>query len=132
MWTVLRAIWRPLATPVALLLAVALVWQSAQLVSVRAHVAATEKAHDATLTALGRCNERAAALEAGIAAQNAAVGGLQRESEARVAESARAASAARSVAESWRLQAAAVMAAQPKPGESACSAAERLIRETAR
>lgn len=87
-----------------------------------------EKAVERTERDLRTCRGNTDALKASIAAQNAAVDALKREGEARVAESRKAASQARAVAESYRKSAAAILAAKPK-GE-ACEAAAALIAET--
>lgn len=86
-----------------------------------------ERAVERTARDLRTCRGNTDALKASIAAQNEAVAALKREGEARVAESRKAASQARAVAESYRRSAAVILAAKPKG--NACEAAGRLIEE---
>ena len=75
---------------------------------------------------LGACRTNTDTLKATLARQNAAVDALKAEGEARVAQSAKAAQAARAVAESYRRQARNVLAAEPRTGDL-CASAEDLI-----
>lgn len=89
-----------------------------------------EAARVAAVADLRTCQANRAALTTAIDRQNAAVDALKREGEAKVAESRKAVSAARSVAESHRREAARILAAKPKG--DACSAADALVLEVVR
>lgn len=77
-----------------------------------------------------RCQADLASLRSATTAQNAAVAALGHESEARIAKSAKAASAARAVAESYRVQAQAILDARAESPD-ACVAADLLILKEA-
>lgn len=77
-------------------------------------------------TSLGTCRTNTDTLKATLARQNAAVDALKADGEARVAQSDKAAQAARAVAESYRRQARNVLAAEPRTGDL-CASAEDLI-----
>jgi predicted metal-dependent HD superfamily phosphohydrolase len=77
---------------------------------------------------LSVCKSNVSALDSALTRQNAAVDALERESEARVAASAKAASQARSVAESLRQEASRILAVKPV-GTDRCAAASKLITE---
>lgn len=78
-----------------------------------------------------KCQSDISSLKTAQTAQKAAVDALRRESEARLAQSAKATQAARAVAQSYRLQAAQIL--QAKPVGDVCTAADRLIeQETSR
>jgi hypothetical protein len=74
---------------------------------------------------LGTCRTNTATLEASLGRQNAAVEALAKASATRVAQSAKAASDARAVAESYRRSAAGVLAA--KAGPDRCASADEVI-----
>jgi predicted nucleic acid-binding Zn-ribbon protein len=74
---------------------------------------------------LQTCQRSRSTLEASIAAQNQAVGRLREESEARVAESAKAVRSARVVAESHRREIERLRGV--RLGPDACAEADRLI-----
>lgn len=76
---------------------------------------------------LGTCQSNEGALNAALVRQNAAVEAFRQDAAARVAESQKQASAARSVAASYRRQAQAILNAKPKG--TACEAADALINE---
>lgn len=76
------------------------------------------------------CRANTQALTGALAAQNAAVARLRTDSEVRVARSAKAAQAARAVAESQRVHIAAILAARPA-GADLCRAAAALIDQEA-
>lgn len=89
------------------------------------------KERDAARADLGTCKANVATLDGALSRQNAAVDALRQESAARVAQSEKAVSAARSVAASYRKSAAAILAARPR-GASACQSADALIAEAVR
>lgn len=77
-----------------------------------------------------QCRANAQALTEAIGAQNAAVARLRTDSEARLARSAKAAQAARAVAQSQRVRVEAILAARPA-GADLCRAAAALIEQEA-
>lgn len=84
----------------------------------------------AASTALDVCHADTQALDWSLQRQNAAVEALQREGDARTAESARAVSGARAVAASERRHAQDLLDAQ-RGAEDACAAADALILKEA-
>lgn len=81
-------------------------------------------------TNLKTCQDNTSSLKAAVERQNSAVEALQREGEARTAESRRAVSAARAVAESYRQNADRILATQPTDPDR-CKAADVLIMQEA-
>jgi small-conductance mechanosensitive channel len=79
---------------------------------------------------LATCQGNVINLDAARKAQNSAVESLQRQAEARVAESRKAAQQARAVAQSYREEAARILAARPGSVDR-CDAARKLIEEYA-
>lgn len=78
---------------------------------------------------LTTCQGNVSTLEAAQARQNAAVEALRADSDARLAQSAKAASDARAVAESYRQASRDVLGATA--GADKCEAADRLIMQEA-
>lgn len=122
----------PIATAAALGLAVLLGVTRVELAGSRHHAEGLEASISAPVTGwaarLATCQANGVTLKTALDSQNAAVGRLKAESDARLAQSAKAVSAARSVAESFRQQAAATLAAKPTSPD-ACKAAAALIAE---
>lgn len=119
----------PVASGVAILL---LVFGLVQCAEKRHETARADKAEATRKLAeagLKACQTNRQALEASLATQSAAVDALKRASEARVAQSAKAVSAARAVAEGAHRHAAALMAEKPKG--DLCEAADALILKEA-
>lgn len=79
---------------------------------------------------LTQCRANTATLQAAMRQQNEAVEALWRDSQARVAVSAKAALGARAVAESYRLNAREILGARPA-GADLCAAADALILQEA-
>ena len=98
----------------ALVFAGGLAWQSLQLMNVRSDLKEAKAALVAARADLRTCQSNRVALVASIDAQNRAVEAIRREGEARVAESRKAVSAARAVAESARREADRVLAMQSR------------------
>lgn len=118
----------PIASGVAVILALALGWQTVALIGARSKATKAEAVAQRALTDFTTCKANYASLEAAHKAQGEAVAALKADSARMVAQSAKEARAARSVAESYRRQAAAVMASRPKPGADLCEQAELLLR----
>ncbi|ODT86701.1 hypothetical protein [Phenylobacterium sp. SCN 70-31] len=91
----------------------------------KGEVASAAKARDAARDETKACQRNRAGLEASIAAHNRAVDGLKREADARVAESRKAAQAARAVAESHRRNVDRILSERIGPDK--CAEAARLI-----
>lgn len=125
---ILAAIWRAVAGPVAILLAAGLVWQSAQLAVARHDLKRVDAERLRAVADLNTCHASKAALETGVAAQNRAVDALRAESEARVAQSREALSAARKSTVAAQQRVGAILSA--KADGDLCVAAEALIRGT--
>lgn len=85
------------------------------------------KAVAAVQADLNTCHLNTATLEASLSRQSAAVDALKAESDARVAQSQKAASSARAVAESFRQTAGDILGR--KAGVDKCAAAAELIGE---
>lgn len=85
------------------------------------------KAVAAVQADLNTCHLNTASLEATLSRQSAAVDALKAESDARVAQSLKAASGARAVAESFRQTAGDILGR--KAGVDKCAAAAELIGE---
>jgi uncharacterized protein HemX len=115
----------PIAALVALILAVGLGVQTVKLHNARGDLAAASKRLEAAQRDLGTCRGNVAGLEASLNRQNEAVAALKAESDARIARSLKEASAARSVAESYRQASQRILAA--KAGPDKCGAADALI-----
>lgn len=81
----------------------------------------------AAMRDLGTCRTNTLALQSGLNAQNAAVAALKSESDARLAQSRKEVSAARSVAESYRQTAGVILGR--KAGADVCASASELIGE---
>ena len=80
---------------------------------------------------LKTCRGNVATLNRTLASQNEAVMALKRDSEARVAESQKAAQQAKTVADHYRKEAAAILAAKPKTADL-CAEADALILGSAK
>ena len=117
-----------IAAPLAVILALALGWQTVALIGVRGDLVKAKDAASAAKLDLTTCRANHRDLEAAQKAQDAAVAALKADSARMVAQSAKEARAARAVAESYRRQAADVMASRPKPGADLCEQAELLLR----
>ena len=99
------------------------IYQGQEIAAVAAET--EEKARDAARDETKACQRNRAGLEASIAAHNRAVDGLKREADARVAESRKAAQAARAVAESHRRNVDRILSERIGPDK--CAEAARLI-----
>lgn len=118
-----------IASGVALLLALALGWQTLQLNGARGVLKAA-KADLVTVRAdLKQCKVNRVTLQAALSAQNDAVTALKREGDARVAASQKAVVAAQKTAEAYRKDAARILASTA--GADKCKAASDLIEEFA-
>lgn len=117
------------ASALALVLGLALGWQTLQLMTVRGDLKDAKAALTAARADLRTCQSNRLALTASIDAQNRALDGLRKESESKVAESAKAVRSARAVAESARREADRIMSL--RVGGS-CEDAERVWREATR
>lgn len=102
--------------------------------------ASIERAHkklDAEVNAPGTglrfqyaaCTAERGNLQAASEAQNAAVSAMMAESDRRAAEAARAVSEARQKQRTAEARARALLSQAPRPGESLCEAADRIILE---
>ena len=118
----------PIATAVAVLFMALAVGQCTRALKAEARLTKAEATAQRALADFTTCKANHASLEAAQKAQSEAVAALKADSARMVAQSAKEARAARSVAESYRRQAAAVMASRPKPGADLCEQAELLLR----
>lgn len=117
----------PIASGVAVILAVALGWQTVALIGARSKATKAEATAQRALSDFTTCKANHASLEAAQKAQDAAVAALKADSARMVAQSAKEARAAKSVAESYRRQAAEVMASRPA-SDDLCKEAELMLR----
>lgn len=126
----------------AVLLPVA-VWTSWNLGLANAGKVVAENAHkklDAEVNAPGTglrfqyaaCTAERGNLQAASEAQNAAVSAMKAESDRRAAEAAKAVTEARQKQRTAEARARALLSQTPRPGESLCEAADRIILEAAR
>lgn len=115
----------PIATAVAVALALALGWQTFQLSMTKGALKRSQAQVEKVEKDLRTCQSNVATLDEARKRQNAAVAALKRDGDARVAESAKAVSAARKTADGYRKEAARILAA--KAGPDACASADALI-----
>ena len=120
----------PIASGVAVLLAFWLGLAQFQLAATRGDLKAARSDLSAAQADLKTCRTNTTALKADIDKHNRAVDALRAEGDAKVAVSAKAASDARSVAESLRRNADRILTA--KPGPDLCKSADALILESLR
>ena len=104
--------------------------QPCKAVKWKAEVLEMRPALAATKANLATCHVNMQAVGDALAVQNAAVADLKADSANRLKASAKAASDARAVAESYRRNASAILAR--KSGPDACKSAEDLIAEAVR
>lgn len=78
------------------------------------------------------CTAERGNLQAASDAQNAAVSAMKAESDRRAAEAAKAVTEARQKQRTAEARARALLSQTPRPGESLCAAADRIILEAAR
>ena len=81
---------------------------------------------------LERCAGNRQALEAAVQDQNQAIAAWRAEADRARAEGAAALARAQADARAAEREAGRILAAQPRPGEDRCAAADRLILETVR
>lgn len=117
----------PIASGVAVLFMALAVGQCSRAIKAENRVTKAEATAQRALSDFTTCKANHASLEAAQKAQDAAVAALKADSARMVAQSAKEARAARSVAESYRRQAAAVMASRPA-SDDLCKEAELMLR----
>lgn len=115
----------PLASVVAIIAILLAVSQCSGRVKAEGQASKSEVARKAALADLRTCQANVTGLTVAIDRQNDAVDGLKAEAEAKVAASRKAVSAARSVAESYRKDAARILGARAKG--DVCEAADALV-----
>lgn len=81
---------------------------------------------------LERCAGNRLSLEAAVAGQNHAIAAWRAETDRLKAEGEAALSRAQAATRAAERDAGRILAAQPRPGEDRCAAADRLILETVR
>lgn len=81
---------------------------------------------------LAQCVAERGNLKAASEAQNAAVSAMKAEADRRASQAAQAVSAARQKQRTAEARARALLAQSPRPGESLCEAADRIIQEAVR
>lgn len=81
---------------------------------------------------LSQCVSELGNLQSTVEAQNEAVSAMKAESDRRAAEAAKAVTEARQRQRTAEARARALLSQAPRPGESLCAAADRIILEAAR
>lgn len=79
-----------------------------------------------------QCTAERGNLKAAAEAQNAAVSAMKAEADRRARQAAQAVSAARQKQRTAEARARALLTQSPRPGESLCEAADRIIMESVR
>lgn len=113
-----------LALVVIAVLVLAVRFEHGELLKARAALAAQKKADAALLL---QCNRNASALDGALSRQNAAVASWAAAAARSRAQSAAALAAARAAGVAYSDAERRLLAAQRKPGQSACAAADQLI-----
>lgn len=119
----------PIASAVALALAVMLGVQTVKLMGAEHGRKGAVAERDMARVDLGTCRGNVSTLQDALGVQNRAVQAIKAESDARTAAANKALSEARKSALAARKSADAILAARVKPGETSCEAADRVILE---
>lgn len=125
-FTLLRPFLTPILGVVAVLCLALSVSQCTRAVKAEHRAGRAEKLAVAVQADLSTCRTNTSALKAAVDRQNDALDGLKAEADAKVAQSRKAVSAARSVAESARQEARRILAVKPGSADR-CEAASMLI-----